>query len=87
LTYAYHRFVGIAWDKRKTALNLKKHGVEFSHAATVLDDASALTVEDTRHDELRYVTVGADLIGRIFTVVYSYPETGGIRLIPARKAT
>lgn len=34
------------WDRRKAASNLRKHGVDFADAATVLYDALALTIRD-----------------------------------------
>jgi len=77
----------IVWDVTKATANIRNHGVEFSHAATVLDDPMAVTLEDTRHGEQRFVTVGSDLLGRILVVVYTYPEEEEIRLISARKAT
>jgi uncharacterized DUF497 family protein len=77
----------IVWVVRKAAVNLRSHGVEFSHAATVLDDPMAVTIEDTRHGEQRFVTVGSDLLGRILVVVYAYSGEEEIRLISARKAT
>ena len=77
----------IVWDVTKAAANIRNHGVEFSHAATVLDDPMAVTLEDSRHGEQRFVTVGTDLLGRILVVVYAYPEEEEIRLISARRAT
>ena len=77
----------IVWDVTKATANIRNHGVELSHAATVLDDPMAVTLEDTRHGEQRFVTVGSDLLGRILVVVYTYPEEEEIRLISARKAT
>jgi uncharacterized DUF497 family protein len=53
----------------------------------VLDDPMALTIEDTRHGEQRFVTIGLDLLGRILVVVYAYSGEEEIRLISARKAT
>jgi len=47
----------------------------------------AITIEDTRHGEQRFVTVGSDLLGRILVVVYAYSGEEEIRLISARKAT
>jgi len=35
----------IVWDVKKAALNVRNHGVEFSHAATVLDDPLAIMAE------------------------------------------
>ena len=43
------------WDPRKAAANLKKHGVDFADAATVLHDEQAITVRDDEGDEERYV--------------------------------
>ena len=77
----------IVWDVRKAAANIRNHGIEFSHTATVLDDPMAVTIEDTRHGEQRFITVGSDLLGRILVVVYAYSGEEEIRLISARKAT
>ncbi len=77
----------VVWDIRKATTNVRNHGVEFSHAATVLDDPMSVTIEDTRHAEQRFITVGSDLTGRILVVVYAYSGEEEIRLILARKAT
>ncbi|MBI5409010.1 MAG: BrnT family toxin [Nitrospirae bacterium] len=76
----------IIWDITKAGINIRKHGVEFSHAATVLDDPVAVTIEDKRHEEQRFRTLGTDLLGRILVVVYTYAGED-IRLISARKAS
>jgi len=52
--------MNIVWDIKKGATNIRNHGIEFSHGATVLDDPMAVTIEDTRHGEQRFVTVGSD---------------------------
>jgi len=75
----------IVWDPGKSALNLKKHGVGFSMAATALDDPMAITIEDKRHDEQRFVTVGSCATGAVLVVVFAYAGNT-IRLISARKA-
>ena len=77
----------VVWDSKKAALNIRNHGIEFSHAATVLDDPMAMTIEDTRDGEERFVTVGADILGRVLVVVYAYSGEEQIRLISARKAS
>ena len=77
----------IIWDVEKAAAYIRNHSTEFSHAATVLDDPVAITIEDTRHGEQRFVTVGSDLLGRILVVVYAYSGEEEIRIISARKAT
>lgn len=77
----------VTWDPEKAADNLRDHGVAFADAATVLDDPFAITIEDTEHDEQRFVTLGADLTGRLLVVVYAYAGVDAIRLISAREAS
>jgi uncharacterized DUF497 family protein len=47
----------------------------------------AVTIEDARHGEQRFVTIGADILGRVLVVVYAYSGEDEIRLISARRAT
>jgi uncharacterized protein len=53
----------------------------------VLDDPIGITIEDKRHDEQRFVTIGRDLLNRVLVVVYAYAGTEEIRLISVRKAS
>ncbi len=77
----------ITWDPNKAETNFKKHGIRFSDAEMVLYDSFAMTIEEQIvANELRYVTVGTDAVGRTLAVVYSY-RSDTIRLISARKAT
>jgi hypothetical protein len=79
--------VDVVWDPEKARENLKKHGVRFSDAETVLFDPNALTREDMESEgEQRFVTVGMDTLGHILVVVYTY-RGEDIRLISARFAT
>ncbi len=48
------------WDPNKAAGNLHPHGVDFANAVLALEDPQALTVEDDRHDERRFVSLGMD---------------------------
>ena len=77
----------VTWDPRKAADNLRDHRVAFADAATVLDDPFAITIEDPEHDEQRFVTLGADLTGKILVVVYTYAGAEEIRIISAREAS
>lgn len=77
---------GIEFDPAKAAANLRKHGVSFADAATVLNDPEALIAEDDAEDEPRYLAVGMDAMGRLLTVVYTL-RGERIRLISARRAT
>ena len=71
---------------RKAAANLKKHGVDFADAATVLHDEQAITVREDEEGEERYVTVGMDALGSVLVVVYTW-RNNKPRLISARNAT
>ena len=76
----------VDWDPRKATANLKKHGVDFADAATVLYDDRAITIRDDGSGEERYVTIGMDALARILVVVYAW-RGDRTRLIPARAAT
>lgn len=75
------------WDEAKRASNLTKHRVDFADAVSALEDEAALTMpEPTVEEEDRFVTLGADLFGRLLVVVYTW-RGDAIRVISARKAT
>ena len=76
----------IEWDTKKALSNLKKHRVDFTAAAAVLEDERAITIFDDFIDEERFVTIGMDSVSRILVVVYIWRENR-IRIISARKAT
>lgn len=74
------------WDPDKQRANLRKHGIELADTVAVFRDPYAMTVEDSAHDEQRFVTMGLDALGRILVVVYAYRAPNTIRIISARKA-
>jgi uncharacterized DUF497 family protein len=78
----------VEWDNRKAAANLRKHGVSFDEAATVLEDPLAVTYGDPDHseEESRFLTFGQSSTGRILVVAHTEREEA-IRLISARQAT
>jgi len=76
----------IEWDSKKAISNLKKHGVDFSDAVTVLEDERAITITEDYPDEERFITIGMDFFSRILVVIYTWREIR-IRIISARKAT
>jgi uncharacterized DUF497 family protein len=60
------------FDPKKSAANLRKHGVSFADAEPVFYDNLALTQEDANaNGEARFITVGADALGRILTVCWT----------------
>lgn len=76
------------WDPAKAAANIRKHGVTFHEAATVLEDPLSTTFPDDSHSvaERRFVTIGASLRGRLLVVAHS-ERNDTIRIISARRAT
>jgi hypothetical protein len=76
------------WDPRKAHANRRKHGVSFEEAASVFQDAEALTFDDPDQsdDESREMTIGISTRGRVLFV--SHCARGErIWIIIARKAT
>lgn len=59
-----------AWDKKKSASNLKKHGISFEEAQTVFLDENALMIHDPDHsdDEDRFILLGLSVKFRALVV-------------------
>lgn len=76
----------VVWDPAKALANLRKHRVSFSDAEGVLFDPAAVTVDDVREGERRFVTIGLDALGRVVVVVYTC-RAEALRIISARRAT
>ena len=73
------------WDRDKGRQNESKHGVSFADTFGVFEDPRALTVEDRRREEERYISIGMDGFARVLVVVYAW-RGESIRIISARKA-
>jgi len=82
----YNIKMEIEWDSEKAISNLKKHGIDFADAVTVLEDERAITISEDYPEEERFITIGMDSFNRILVVVYTWRENR-IRIISARKAT
>ena len=83
----HNDWVDIDFDPTKAKANLQKHKVSFAHAEQALRDPFAYTIEDPdAQGEVRFVTLGADSLGRILVVVHT-PRGECSRLISARKAS
>ncbi|MBN8280196.1 MAG: BrnT family toxin [Gammaproteobacteria bacterium] len=74
------------WDERKRVANLRKHGIDFAHAATIFRGFT-LTAEDVRdsYGEQRFLTLG--MVDRQVVSVTHTESTEAIRIISIRKAT
>jgi len=76
------------WDLTKAGSNLKKHGVSFHEAATVVHDPLSTTFPDKDHSrgEARYLTIGRSSKQRLLVVSHTH-VSNTIRIISARQAT
>ena len=76
---------GFEWDPEKEALNIRKHGIDFTSASLIWDD-DVLERIDTRRDygEVRVQAFGA-VESRILTVIFTWREDIR-RIILARRA-
>ena len=81
-TYA----VRFTWDRNKASLNLRKHGVSFTEAATVFADPLAAMLPDAMDAE-RSIPVGQSEKGRVLIAVFIDSPEDTIRIISARRAT
>lgn len=78
------------WDRTKSVLNKKKHGISFDEASTVFYDEDALEFHDPDHsqEEDRFVLLGLSFKTRMLVVNHCLRESASvIRIISARKAT
>jgi uncharacterized protein len=76
------------WDNRKSAANLRKHGVSFSEAGTVFGDELSITIPDPDHSdqEERFITIGWSNLHRLLMVAHA-DRGENIRIISARELT
>ena len=76
------------WDPAKAKMNLRKHGVAFREAATVLRDPLGITIFDPDHsdEEDRFITFGFSAAGRLLMVAHT-ERAERIRIISARGLT
>lgn len=74
------------WDPRKAASNVRKHGIHFADAISVLEDDHAITLREDDDGEERWVAIGVDSLARILVVAYTW-RGNNIRIISARSAT
>lgn len=79
----YHLF---EWDEEKEKINIRKHGISFTTAAKVFDDANRIEYFDAAHsdEEERYIVLG--LVRKVLFVVCT-DRNDATRIISARKAT
>lgn len=77
-----------AWDEKKAAGNLVKHGISFEEAVTVFGDPLSDTLPDPDHSltEHRFIIIGSAESGKILVVAHT-DDGKFARIISAREAT
>jgi uncharacterized protein len=78
--------VNFAWEAKKAARNLEKHGVSFEEAQTAFDDELGAYYPDTLRKD-RFILIGQSKRRRLLYVVHAEVTANAIRIISARKAT
>lgn len=78
----------VEWDPGKAEANLRKHGVSFEEAATVLNDPVSITLHDPNHSgtEQRFLLLGRGATDR-YLIVAIAERDDTVRLISARLMT
>ena len=76
----------ITWDYLKEAENIKKHGVEFGEAATVLRNPLSLFKPNKHRSGKRFEYLGHSDRGRVLYVVTVEEHENVAHIISARKA-
>lgn len=76
------------WDEKKSASNLRKHGITFIEAQTVFSDELGRLMPDPDHSqgEERFILMGVSTKNRLLVVCHYEKTSDIIRIISARKA-
>jgi uncharacterized DUF497 family protein len=80
--------LNFAWDPKKAAANISKHGVSFDEALTVFADPLAQIFDDDDHSygEAREIIIGHSTGLRLLVACFSAREVT-VRIFSARRAT
>ena len=79
-------YVEITWDDRKEAANIKKHGVNFDEAATVIHNPLSLYNLNEHPSGNRFEYFGYSDQGRVLYVVTIEERDNVAHILSARKA-
>ena len=77
----------ITWNDRKNEVNIKKHGVSFEEAMTVLSNPMMLSNLNKHPSGHRYEYLGHSSLSRLLFLVTVEKWEDEIRIISAREAT
>jgi hypothetical protein len=72
------------YDERKSAANLKKHGIDFKEAQRLWEDSEILEIHARSEDEPRFLYIGV-IDGKHWSAITT-PRTEKLRLISVRRS-
>jgi len=72
------------YDQRKSASNLKKHGIDFEQAQLLWDDPNLVELAAKSDDEPRSIVI-ARYDGQYWSAIFTYRDES-IRLISVRRS-
>ncbi len=76
--------IGFEFDKVKSAINLRKHGIDFVEAQKLWDDPLLIQVEAHSEDEKRFLVIG-QINEKKWSAVITYRDDN-IRIISVRRS-
>ncbi|WP_206613567.1 BrnT family toxin [Parahaliea mediterranea] len=76
--------MGFQYDQRKSASNLKKHGIDFVQAQLLWEDPNLVELAARSDDEPRSIVI-ARFNGQYWSAVFTYRDED-IRLISVRRS-
>jgi uncharacterized DUF497 family protein len=76
--------MGFEYDERKSAANLKKHGIDFKEAQRLWEDSEILEIRARSEDEPRFLYIGV-IDGKHWSAITT-PRTEKLRMISVRRS-
>jgi uncharacterized protein len=76
--------VEFEFEPAKSAVNLEKHGIDFTQAQQLWQDVARVEIPARTTDEPRWLVIGR-IDGRHWSVVVTYRQ-GRVRIISARRS-
>ncbi len=84
MVYFLYTMLEFQFDEQKSQSNRNKHGIDFTEAQELWDDARRLEISAKTTDEPRFVVIGK-IKGRHWSAVVT-PRNEGIRIISVRRS-
>jgi len=72
------------FDKRKSQINKKKHGIDFDEAQALWEDPSRVEIPAKTIDEERYLLIGT-IADKFWSAIFTY-RNDKVRIISARRS-